>query len=414
MSIAGKQVLFISYNGMLDPLGQSQVIPYLKALSARGVSFTLLSYEREQAFTSAGMGRCAALRHELAQASIDWRWLRYHQKPSLPATAYDVVAGVRQAGRLMREKRIDMVHARSHIPATIALRMKRRFGVKMIFDVRGLMADEYVDAAHWQKNSLAYRITKRAERQALAVADGIVTLTERIWPTIKMWIGGLSAPAHEVIPCCADLERFSFSLDERRRRRKEMGLEDRFVVVYSGSVGGWYLTEEMADFFATLRKQNPKAFFLWLALSQSERVKKLMELRGIKSEEYAIVSVPSPEVPSYLSASDVGLAFIKPCFSKLASSPTKFAEYLACGLPLIINAGIGDSDSLVNDEGVGALVQDFNEGEYVTAARAIEKFLAEPDHTRQKTRAVAERLFDVRRVGVERYARLYENVLGGA
>ncbi|MGZ8846561.1 MAG: glycosyltransferase family 4 protein [Pyrinomonadaceae bacterium] len=411
MSLANSHVLYISYNGMLDALGQSQVIPYLKALSARGVSFTLLSYEREQAFTGAGMGRCAALRRELAQANIDWHWLRYHQKPSLPATAYDVAAGVRQAGRLMREKRIDMVHARSHIPATIALRMKRRFGVKMIFDVRGLMADEYVDAAHWQKNSLAYRITKRAERQALAAADGIVTLTERIWPTLKMWIGDVNQPAHEVIPCCADLEKFSFSHEHRARRRKEMGLEGRLVIVYSGSVGGWYLTEEMADFFAALRKQNPTAFFLWLTLSQSERVKKLMELRGIKNEDYAIISVPSPEVPSYLSASDVGLAFIKPCFSKLASSPTKFAEYLACGLPLITNAGIGDSDSLINDEDVGALVQDFNEGEYVTAARAIEKFLADPEQTRQKACAVAERLFDVRRVGVERYARLYETVL---
>lgn len=411
MNLANSHVLYISYNGMLDALGQSQVIPYLKALSARGVCFNLLSFEREQAFTPAGLVRCAELQRELAQSNIDWQWLRYHRKPSLPATAYDVAAGVRQVGRLMREKHIDIVHARSHIPATIALRMKRRFGVKMIFDVRGLMADEYVDAAHWQKNSLAYRITKRAERQALIAADGLVTLTERIWPTIKMWIGEANQPAHEVVPCCADLEKFNFNLEHRTQRRKEMGLEGRFVVVYSGSVGGWYLTEEMADFFATLRKQNPRAFFLWLTLSQSERVKKLMEQRGINKEDYAIVTVPSQDVPSYLSASDAGLAFIKPCFSKLASSPTKFAEYLACGLPLITNAGIGDSDSLVNDEAVGALVQDFNDGEYVTAARGIEKFLAEPEHTRQKARAVAERLFDVRRVGVERYARLYENVL---
>ena len=111
------------------------------------------------------------------------------KRPSLPATAYDVVTGIRQVSRLMSQRRIDIVHARSHIPATIALRIKRKFGVKMIFDVRGLMADEYVDAGHWQKDSLAYRITKRAERQALRSADGIVTLTERIWPTIKVWIG---------------------------------------------------------------------------------------------------------------------------------------------------------------------------------------------------------------------------------
>lgn len=411
MTLAHSRVLYISYNGMLDALGQSQVIPYLRALSERGVYFTLLSYEREQAFTRAGLERCAELKDELARTNIDWQWLRYHQRPSLPATAYDVMVGTSHAARLLKSKGLNLVHARSHIPATIALRIKKRFGIRMIFDVRGLMADEYVDAGHWQQNSLAYRITKRAEHKALTAADGVVTLTERIWPTIKMWIGDTSQPAHEVIPCCADLEKFSFSQEHRARLRKAMGLDERFVIVYSGSVGGWYLTEEMADFFATLQKQNRKAYFLWLTLSQPELIRRLMAQRGIKQADYAVVSVPSAEVPSYLSASDAGLAFIKPCFSKLASSPTKFAEYLACGLPLITNAGIGDSDSLVNDERVGTLVPNFSDHDYEIAGGEITGFVAQAEETRQKTRAVAERLFDVRRVGVERYARLYQSVL---
>jgi len=45
MTLAHRRVLYISYNGMLDPLGQSQVIPYLKELSRAGVSLTLLSFE---------------------------------------------------------------------------------------------------------------------------------------------------------------------------------------------------------------------------------------------------------------------------------------------------------------------------------------------------------------------------------
>src|SRR5207249_2094100 len=67
------------------------------------------------------------------------------------------------------------------------LALKRRFGTAMIFDLRGLMADEYVDAEHWRKGSLPYRMTKSMERRALSVADGIVTLTERIWPIINQW-----------------------------------------------------------------------------------------------------------------------------------------------------------------------------------------------------------------------------------
>ena len=80
---------------MLDPLGQSQVIPYLKELSSHGVRFTLLSFEMSKAYTREGLGQCEQLRQELATSAIDWHRLRYHKSPSLPATSYDVLAGIR-------------------------------------------------------------------------------------------------------------------------------------------------------------------------------------------------------------------------------------------------------------------------------------------------------------------------------
>jgi glycosyltransferase involved in cell wall biosynthesis len=412
MSLVGRSVLYISYNGMLDALGQSQVIPYLKELSRAGVQFTLLSFERPPAFTPEGVEKCAALRRELAASEIDWHWLRYHKTPSLAATSYDVLAGIRYGSRLVRRKQIEMVHARSHIPAAIALRLKRRFGVKMIFDVRGLLADEYVDAGHWQKGSIPYRITKTVEGRALAAADGVVTLTERIWPVMSQWESLRTRDvAHQVVPCCADLELFKFSREDRDLRRAELGLQDRFVIVYSGSIDGWYLTESMADFFVTMRKQRPHAHFLWLTPARHERVHELMRARGIGESDYTVLRSAPRDVPSYLSAGDAGLAFIKPCFSKLASSPTKYAEYLGCGLPLIINEGVGDSDVLIAHEKVGALVHDFSEPEYANASALIDGFAGYPEQTRRRTREVAERLFDVRTVGGQRYGRLYENVL---
>jgi glycosyltransferase involved in cell wall biosynthesis len=412
MTLAGRRALFISYNGMLDPLGQSQVIPYLRELTKEGVRFSLLSFERALAFDQDGQKRCADLKQELAVAGIEWHWLRYHQRPSLPATAYDVANGLRVASRLVRQNKIELVHARSHIPVTIGLSLKRRFKTALIFDVRGLMADEYVDAEHWRKGSVPYRLTKRVEARALAAADGIVTLTESIWSIIKEWDGLADRRvAHEVVPCCADLERFSFSESDRVRRRKELRIEDRFVVVYSGSLDGWYLTEKMADFFVTLRKQNDRAHFLWLTPTRHERVRSVMSARGVSESDYSVRAADPSEVPSYLSASDAGLAFIKPCFSKLASSPTKYAEYLGCGLPLIINAGIGDSDVLATREEAGVLVREFTELAYTNAATMIEQLASQREETRRRNRSLAERLFDVRRVGHERYSRLYENVL---
>src|SRR5215510_6946632 len=105
--LEGRRVLFISYNGMLEPLGQTQVLPYLRELAKRGVKFTLLSFEKENAFSEAGRGRCEELKRELSEQGIEWHWLKYHQRPSLPATVYDVYAGMRYAGRLVRQNSIE-------------------------------------------------------------------------------------------------------------------------------------------------------------------------------------------------------------------------------------------------------------------------------------------------------------------
>ncbi len=415
MSLAGKKVLFISYNGMLDPLGQSQVIPYLKELSKAGARFTLLSYERDRAYDHDGRQRCESLRAELAEAGIEWHWLRYHKRPSLPATAFDVAAGVRFAGRLIRHNQIEMVHARSHIPAMIALRLKQRLGIKMIFDVRGLMAEEYVDAGHWKANSATTRLSKKMEARALDASDGVVTLTDVLWTEMQRWPSLKSRTvAHETIPCCVDLEAFCFNGPARAERRAELGVGDRFVLVYSGSIGGWYMTGEMAAFFAALKRQRPDAFFLWLTQGDKSTVDRAMTAAEIKTEDYSVRSVAPADVSSWLNAGDAGIAFYRPGMSRLGTSPVKVSEYVACGLPVVVNAGIGDTDEIITREKIGALVRDFNEAEYAQAAAAIIEFAGGSEVARQRTREVAERLFDVRSVGVERYTRLYENVLGGS
>jgi glycosyltransferase involved in cell wall biosynthesis len=303
-----------------------------------------------------------------------------------------------------------MVHARAHIPGAIALALKKTLGTKMIFDLRGLMAEEYVDAGHWREGSIPYRITKTAECHIFAATDAVVTLTERIWPIIKEWDSLRGRDVHHaVVPCCVDLSLFKLSDEERTARRAELRLGDKFTIVYSGSLDGWYLTEQMSDFFANFIRRRPDAHSLWLTNGSHDRVKELMSSRNVPVDQFSVLSVPARLVPSYLSAADAGLSFIKPCFSKIASSPTKNAEYLACGLPLIINRGIGDSDALVGEWNAGVLLEEFTEDDYTRVGKLIETMAAEPD-VKKKTRAVAERLFDLQTVGVARYAELYERV----
>jgi len=135
-------------------------------------------------------------------------------------------------------------------------------------------------------------------------------------------------------------------------------------------------------------------------------VQQLMSARGIGAENFSVRAVAPKDVAAYLSAGDVGISFIKRCFSKLASSPTKNGEYLACGLPIIINAGIGDSDRLAHESAAVLLVDGVNEQEFERAWIGIEE-LTKP-RIKAKARELAETEFDLVTVGGERYAWLYE------
>jgi glycosyltransferase involved in cell wall biosynthesis len=413
MSLAGKRVLYISYNGMLDALGQSQVIPYLKELSKLGVQFSLLSFEREHAYGVDGAARVTALNQELSEFGIKWHYLRYHQRPSIPATAFDVAAGIRFASRLVRREQIEMVHARAHIPAVIALNLKRRFGLKMIFDVRGLMAEEYIDAGHWQADNMAARITKTMEARVLRTTDGIVTLTDALWKEMRAWpaLQGRTV-VHETIPCCIDQELFRFDPASRAARRAELGVSDRFVLVYSGSIGGWYMTAEMVAFFAALKQLRQDAFFLWLTTGPPQIVDDAMSRSQLQRTDYAVRQISNREVSSFLDAADCGIAFYRPGVSRLGTSPVKVSEYLSCGLPVVINLGIGDTDELIEREHVGVTVKNFTTPDYEAAAAALFDLTDDAD-TKRRVRSVAERYFNLRGEGIDRYARLYERVLAG-
>ena len=133
--------------------------------------------------------------------------------------------------------------------------------------------------------------------------------------------------------------------------------------------------------------------------------------RGFANEDFKVEGVAPKEIGRYLSACDVAVSFIKPCYSKLASSPTKLAEYLACGLPVVANSGVGDVDELIGGKQVGVVFDDFNEQNYREVFRSILKMSGD-DSISEHCRRVAIENFDLASVGGARYRRLYKNSLG--
>jgi glycosyltransferase involved in cell wall biosynthesis len=404
--------LYICYFGLREPLVQSQVVPYLRELASSGIDLTLLTFEPNSPEWSAA--ECQQWHKSLRKQGIRWTWLRYHKSPSLPATIYDILVGNLVCCYLVLKYRIDVVHARGHVPAAMAL-LARALGIaKLIFDIRGFMPEEYVDAGVWPAGGVLYRITKAVERRLLAAADAFVVLTDRareiLFPGCSM-TDPLGRPL-EVIPCCVDMTRFeaaSFGL--RDAIRDKLNVNGRRVLAYVGALGGWYLSSEMAEFIKLARERDPAIFALVLTQSgtQAESFKSRLGQLGLSPGDYCVGSVSPNEVPDYLAAADFAFCFIKPGYSKLASSPTKIGEFLASGLPVLCNSGIGDLDDVLVTNRVGIILENFDRGAYIRGLYELEELAADAG-TRQRCRAVARQSFDLGTVGGARYHRLYFRV----
>lgn len=398
--------LYISYFGVREPLVQTQVLPYLRQLAAADLKVHLLTFEPrlEEKWSD---DELASQRAQLATQGIGWFYLPYHKRPTLPATLYDIAAGARFAIKLARRREINVLHARAHVPMAMALLAQRVGRVKLIFDIRGLMAEEYADAGIWKERSLPFRFVKTLERTGINRADQIVVLTGRL----RDWLVAhrlKNADQIEVIPCCVDIKRFEDGhlapdVDEASQRT------DRFEVVYAGSLVGLYLVEEMGRFFQAIKKKRPDAFLRILSASPREQGAAALKRAGLDETDFDIRAVAPSDVPAHLRRARLGVSFRKPAFAQIAASPTKIPEYLAAGLPVVCNAGIGDMDQLVEQEQVGVVLRHFDEDGYERAANEA-LLIAQDQESRERCRRVARVYFDLQTVGGQRYLNVYRRL----
>ncbi|MGH9874585.1 MAG: glycosyltransferase [Pyrinomonadaceae bacterium] len=393
--------LYLCYFGLREPLVQTQVLPYLRQLAAAGIELSLLTFE--PAGEKWSHQDLVDTRACLAEQGIKWHWLAYHKSPSTMATLYDILAGARLARRLIRHQNVTVLHARAHMPMAMAM-LASRANTRLIFDIRGLMAEEYRDAGIWTEHSLPFRVVKKIERAGLRRADQVVVLTRRL----REWLIGeglADAEKIEVIPCCVDWERFGAASSQPEATNQS----DRFEIIYAGSLVGLYLVEEMGRFFKAVKERRPNAFLRMLSNSPLEHGASQLRQAGLAEDDFWIGAVPPAEVPFYLRRARLGISFRKSTFAQIAASPTKIPEYLAAGLPVVSNAGIGDVDDLLTREKVGVIVREFNEAAYAEAAERVLALVAEPG-VRSRCIEIARRLFDLNEVGGMGYRELYRRL----
>lgn len=394
-------VLYLSYDGMLEPLGQSQVLAYLEKL-APGRRIHLISYEKAEDWSD--VPRRSEVAARIAAAGIRWHPLRYHKAPSAPATAYDVAVGTALAIRLSLQHRLRIVHARSYVAGLIALAVKRATRVRFLFDMRGLWADERLDGGIWPDGSHLYRVAKKMESRLLKAADHVVTLTHASEAEIRRFSClGLRPTPVSVIPTCADLDRFKIQGPPQRTP---------FVLGYLGSVGTWYLLDEMLRTFRFLLDSVPDARLLIINRQEQELIRQRIASMDVEPVRAEIVAADHDDVPALIGRMTVGMALIRPAYSKIASAPTKLAEYLGCGVPCFGNSGVGDMKSILGGRRVGVVIDGFSDEELKAGVnKAVE--LTHEQGLQDRCRQAALELFSLEQ-GVAAYDRVYDELIGSA
>lgn len=380
---ASKRVVYISYDGMSDPLGKSQVLPYVKGLADRGHQLELISFEKAPHPTPF---------RQRIHPGVRWTGLRYHKTPTMPATAFDMAQGALTSlltGALIRA---DLVHVRSYVAGTAALPLSVLARRPLLFDMRGLWPDERVADGNWVETGRAYRSAKQIERVLVSRASAITVLTNSMAQYLRNeapYSGQISAPIH-VIPTCTDLERFSLQVPpEPQMQARLHGFQ---TLCYVGSFGGRYLSKEMARFYLAWRRHAGPSRFLVVSTMEPTDIRAILRDAGVQDE---LVHRPAGhlEVPALLRCARAGVFFHPVTFANRGAAPTKLGEMLACGLPVAGNL-IGDVPAVVGSDRVGVVLKDFESDRLDAAARDLSTLSANPE-TPARCRDAAERWFSL-------------------
>ncbi len=403
-----KKILYISYDGLTDPLGQSQILPYLTELSKLGYEISILSAEKSVNFEK----RESIIREIVRHNRLHWEHISYTKYPAVLSTLLDIRRLRRKARQMHKNRGYQIVHCRSYIASIIGLEMKQKYRLKFIFDMRGFWADERIDGGIWSlRNPIfkqIYHYFKQKEKSFLQKADYTISLTENAKTEIERWRLPQLAPI-QVIPCCVDTKLFDPNLYP-----VEPPSKDTLTLSYLGSIGTWYMLEEMLIFFQQLLRFYPEAHFLFITTEPPETI--LSTARNLDIPEYALTiqAAERIQVPGLLAQSQLSIFFIKPYFSKKASSATKMGEILAMGIPIISNTEVGDHDFLFRKYKCGALLdlnpeqsQEEKQKAYEATIKDLKRWLrASPG----RLRSAAIDYFGLEE-GVKRYQQVYETLL---
>ncbi len=403
------KILYISLNGMTEALGESQVVQYLLEL-AKNNEIYLLSFEKP-----ADKDKFSGMKKRLQDVNIQWKYFEYSNRFGMFSTFTQILAAFFVSAKWVRKEKIQVVHARSIIPAVIGMLLKKIFKVKLLFDIRGFAIDEKVMEGRLKEPSLLTSLLKKLELALYRNSDHVVTLTHVSKPIIQD--NYYVKPENiSVIPTCANLNLFqAIPTAEKLALKEKMGYaQNDIIILRNGSLNGSYDLDAEFKLFAQLMHLDANIKFLFLNKGQHALIESNVDNYKIEKKKCKILAVDFHQISHYINIADLCVFFVKPSYAKQASAPTKFAEIVACHLYSVTNTQYGDMEYYFNLHNVGILL-DLAEvhSEPKKAAEHVIEFLKKSRNTQgycQDFDDLFAKHFS-KQIAVEKYQCIYSDLI---
>jgi glycosyltransferase involved in cell wall biosynthesis len=259
--------------------------------------------------------------------------------------AYTLLKLIKKVNEIYDEGGYDFIHAQSFLAGVISLMISSRGNSKkIIYDIHGVMKEELMMKDQGLKLKIKSFLVNLFEKKIVQQSSSVVVVTERMKGYLKKNYNS-NEEKIVVIPCLYNKETFFYSSNIRKAVRKELEIEGRLVVIYSGSFNRWSKPEFILKEYNNIKKNTDTDTVLVVLTRQVDIINNVLKA-NLKDDEYKIYTVSNAQVNNYLNAGDIGLLIREDHPVNQYASPTKFSEYLGTGLPVIVSKNIGDIDKL--------------------------------------------------------------------
>jgi glycosyltransferase involved in cell wall biosynthesis len=249
---------------------------------------------------------------------------------------------------------IGIAHGHGLRPTIFAL-LARWFkrDLRVVADVHGATTAEYL----YEREVIGYddfaRELESQERFMLSESSWLIFVSEAMRAYYESHFG-MTFPRSSIIPCATE-SNFTPNAERRTELRREHDLENRLVICYVGACESYQLPDQMCLWFRSLQTEFPQAYFLVFSHHREAFLSHFAK-NGFTPGQARVMSVRHDEIFDLLQMADLGLLLRDQSVVNRVASPTKFAEYCLCGVPVLAADGIGDVSTLVERHQLGLIV----------------------------------------------------------